>query len=62
MGSLFCFVAERVRFELTDPVKGLRFSRPVQSATLPPLRKRNDVDRKNYFLFPTSQSSFPLFS
>jgi hypothetical protein len=31
-------VAERVRFELTSPVKGLRFSRPVHSTTLPPLQ------------------------
>jgi hypothetical protein len=30
-------LAERVRFELTSPVKGLRFSRPVQSTALPPL-------------------------
>ena len=31
-------MAERVRFELTSPVKGLRFSRPVQSTALPPLQ------------------------
>jgi hypothetical protein len=31
-------LAERVRFELTNPVRGLRFSRPVQSTALPPLR------------------------
>ena len=30
-------LAERVRFELTSPVKGLRFSRPVRSTTPPPL-------------------------
>ncbi len=30
--------AERVRFELTMPLRTCRFSRPVQSATLPPLR------------------------
>ncbi len=30
--------AERVRFELTMPSRTCRFSRPVQSATLPPLR------------------------
>src|SRR5579863_3981761 len=34
----FLAVAERVRFELTNPVRGLRFSRPVQSTALPPLR------------------------
>jgi hypothetical protein len=32
------FLAERVRFELTSPVKDLRFSRPVHSTALPPLR------------------------
>jgi hypothetical protein len=37
-------VAERVRFELTSPVKGLRFSRPVQSTALPPLRG-NQISR-----------------
>jgi hypothetical protein len=31
------FLAERVRFELTSPVRSLRFSRPVQSTALPPL-------------------------
>src|SRR6185295_18318155 len=31
-------MAERGRFELPDPVKGQRFSRPPQSTTLPPLR------------------------
>jgi hypothetical protein len=30
--------AERVRFELTVPVKRLQFSKLVHSATLPPLR------------------------
>jgi hypothetical protein len=34
---LIAQVAERVRFELTSPVKGLRFSRPVHSTALPPL-------------------------
>src|SRR5262245_4922219 len=35
-----CFiVAERVGFEPTSPVKGLRFSRPVHSTALPPLRR-----------------------
>ncbi len=33
------FLAERVRFELTSPVKGCRFSRPVHSTALPPLRR-----------------------
>jgi hypothetical protein len=28
-------LAEEVRFELTGPVKGRRFSRPVQSTALP---------------------------
>ena len=31
-------LAERVRFELTSPVRSLRFSRPVHSTALPPLR------------------------
>jgi hypothetical protein len=31
-------LAERVRFELTEPVKVQRFSRPPHSTTLPPLR------------------------
>ena len=31
-------MAERVRFELTRPVKVCRFSRPVHSTALPPLR------------------------
>src|SRR5690349_11728646 len=31
-------MAVRVRFELTDPVKGQRFSRPPHSTTLPPHR------------------------
>ncbi len=31
------FLAERVRFELTSPVKDCRFSRPVHSTALPPL-------------------------
>jgi hypothetical protein len=31
-------LAERGRFELPSPVKGCRFSRPVQSTALPPLR------------------------
>src|SRR5258706_13536228 len=31
-------LAERVRFELTSPVRGCRFSRPVHSTALPPLR------------------------
>ena len=31
--------AEGARFELADALRRLRFSRPVQSATLPPLRK-----------------------
>jgi hypothetical protein len=35
-----------VRFELTSPVKGLRFSRPVQSTALPPLRGRSHYRRR----------------
>ena len=31
-------LAERVRFELTGPAKARRFSRPVHSTALPPLR------------------------
>ena len=31
-------LAERVRFELTSPLRGCRFSRPVHSTALPPLR------------------------
>ena len=31
-------LAERVRFELTRPVRVRRFSRPVHSTALPPLR------------------------
>jgi hypothetical protein len=31
-------MAERGRFELPEPVKVQRFSRPPQSTTLPPLR------------------------
>src|SRR5258707_8708133 len=31
-------LAERVRFELTSPVRGCPFSRPVHSTALPPLR------------------------
>jgi hypothetical protein len=31
-------MAEEVRFELTEPVKVQRFSRPPHSTTLPPLR------------------------
>ena len=34
----FYILAERVRFELTGPVRGRRFSRPVHSTALPPLR------------------------
>ncbi len=37
-GNGLFLLAERVRFELTSPVKGLRFSRPVQSTALPPLQ------------------------
>ena len=34
------YLAEGVRFELTNPVKGLQFSRLVQSTALPPFRHR----------------------
>ena len=37
--NLIQVLAERVRFELTSPVKGCRFSRPVHSTALPPLRR-----------------------
>src|SRR5579862_5777103 len=37
------FVAERGRFELPEPVKVQRFSRPPQSTTLPPLRDKTIV-------------------
>lgn len=33
-------MAEEVRFELTEPVKVQRFSRPPHSTTLPPLRNQ----------------------
>jgi hypothetical protein len=33
-------MAERGRFELPEPVKVQRFSRPPQSTTLPPLRDK----------------------
>jgi hypothetical protein len=36
-------LAERVGFEPTNPVKGLRFSRPVHSTALPPLRIRGAI-------------------
>src|SRR5665213_1758918 len=42
-------MAERVRFELTSPVKGLRFSRPVHSTTLPPLRCYLNQELAEYF-------------
>jgi hypothetical protein len=41
-------LAERVRFELTSPVKGLRFSRPVHSTALPPLRSYISVSYSTY--------------
>src|SRR5438876_3924397 len=37
-GEMPIFLAERVRFELTIGLPRLRFSRPVQSTALPPLR------------------------
>ena len=37
-GAIF-ILAERVGFEPTVPLRVLRFSRPVHSTTLPPLRK-----------------------
>jgi hypothetical protein len=42
------YVAERVRFELTSPVKGLRFSRPVHSTALPPLRLEKSVGYETF--------------
>ena len=38
-GALIFLVAERVRFELTRAVRPCRFSRPVHSTALPPLRR-----------------------
>jgi hypothetical protein len=36
-------MAERGRFELPEPVKVQRFSRPPQSTTLPPLRDESSL-------------------
>jgi hypothetical protein len=36
-------MAEEVRFELTEPVKVQRFSRPPHSTTLPPLRDKSSL-------------------
>ena len=42
-------MAERGRFELPDPVKGQRFSRPPQSTTLPPLRDNLYFSMSGFF-------------
>jgi hypothetical protein len=45
-------LAERVGFEPTVPVRGRRFSRPVHSTALPPLRvrlRRRAIARGNYW-------------
>lgn len=36
--GVFLFMADGVRFELTNSVKSRRFSRPVHSTALPPIR------------------------
>ncbi len=36
-------LAERGRFELPEPVKAQRFSRPPHSTTLPPLRDETTI-------------------
>ena len=46
-------MAERVRFELTVPVKVQRFSRPSRSTTLAPLRGRRGI------AFETPKASSP---
>ena len=44
MANHQAFVAEVEGFEPPDPVKGLRFSRPTHSTTLPNLlRNQNDT-------------------
>jgi hypothetical protein len=40
---VFDFMAEGVRFELTSPVRGRRFSRPVHSTALPPFRRGREL-------------------
>ncbi len=47
-------MAERVRFELTVPVKVQRFSRPSRSTTLAPLRGRRGI------AFETPKASSPV--
>jgi hypothetical protein len=54
-------MAERVRFELTSPVKGLRFSRPVHSTALPPLRYLLNQALALYFTLLESPFSTPMF-
>src|SRR5882762_3054190 len=41
-------LAERVRFELTSPVRGCRFSRPVHSTALPPLQIYKSISYSAY--------------
>src|SRR5580700_6926474 len=47
-------MAERGRFELPEPVKVQRFSRPPQSTTLPPLRDNSIVQRHHNHSASTS--------
>ena len=58
--------AERVRFELTSPVKGLRFSRPVHSTALPPLHNPSGQPRAIHrgsplTIIPISAPHVPIF-
>src|SRR6185503_5459325 len=52
-------MAERGRFELPDPVKGQRFSRPPQSTTLPPLRDGNRIILTPLFLESVGSGILP---
>src|SRR5882762_4937068 len=47
-------LAERVRFELTSPVRGCRFSRPVHSTALPPLHLEKSISYSTYASFSLS--------
>jgi hypothetical protein len=44
-------LAERARFELAVPVRGRRFSRPVHSTALPPLRSLKSISYSAYRTF-----------
>ena len=52
-GSGWAHMAERGRFELPNPLRGCRFSRPVQSTALPPLRLSNATIGGVRFWLPT---------